>query len=717
MMYKCKHKLQYQLQQAGVFSLLVAGMGVQAAPPETDFYSLSLAELGQVQIAIATGNNTSLEHAPASASVISAAEIESMGARTLDEVIGSLAGFHVTPSALSRMDILYSVRGIHTGFNSQVLLLMNGVPVQFSLQGGRPTLFRFPVSSIDRIEVIRGPGSAVYGADAYAAVINVITKTASALEKTTVGARAGSFGGRDVWLQGASEWQGWDIALNMAYSESSGDKGRRINRDLQTSLDELFGTQASHAPGALSTRYQLLDTHISVTGQQLRINLWNWQSQDAGLGAGGSQVLDPDGSNDGDLWMADATYDFDPESSQWQNSLRLSHMTFAETVNYHLLPAGSLAPIGADGNLSLTPDAELVYFADGLIGQPGGRAQDSQMDFISLFTGWQAHRLRLAVGMREQRLTTSERKNFGPGVSNPGGPLVDVSDTAFVYLPDSQRRIGYLSLQDEWQLSPELQFTLGARYDDYSDVGSRVNPRMALVWSNNEKLTSKLLYGSAFRAPSFAELRFQNNPVTLGNSQLKPELIDTLELSFNYLLNTQWQTTVTLFSYQARDMIEFVTRPDETLVGKQANNVLDVDGDGFEWEVLWKPSSQLHMSGSYSTQRAQDVRTHHRVADAPGEQIKIMLDWEFAPEWFLNQQLQWVSDRVRALGDARPAIADYTLVGLSLRRHNLWRNVDVSLAARNLFDEDARAPSSGEIAEDYPLEGRSLWLQVNYQFD
>src|SRR3954470_20790443 len=89
----------------------------QTAAP-TDFYNLSLAELGQVEISIATGNSTPLDKAPATAAVIYAAEIEAMGARNLDEVLETVPGLHVSLSSLNRIDSVYSIRGIHTGFNS-----------------------------------------------------------------------------------------------------------------------------------------------------------------------------------------------------------------------------------------------------------------------------------------------------------------------------------------------------------------------------------------------------------------------------------------------------------------------------------------------------------------------------------------------------------------------------------------------------------------------
>ena len=259
-----------------------------AAP--LDVYNLSLAELGQVQISIATGNGTSLDKAPATASVIYAAEIEAMGARNLDEILETVPGLHVGLSALSRLDSVYSIRGIHTGFNSQVLLLLNGVPVQSTLQGGHPTMFRLPAANIARVEVMRGPGSAIYGADAYAGVINVITKDSAAIDYPQVGVRTGSFGYRETSLQAATDWQGFGIALDMSYQETDGDPGRHVEADFQSSLDASLKTKASLAPGHLSTRYHVWDTHVALSSEHWQVNLWNWLSTDAGVGAGAAQA-------------------------------------------------------------------------------------------------------------------------------------------------------------------------------------------------------------------------------------------------------------------------------------------------------------------------------------------------------------------------------------------------------------------------------------------
>lgn len=700
---------------------LASGLNAETGTRSSDdFYNLSLAELGQIEISIATGNSTPLDRAPATATVISAGEIQAMGARTLNDVLETVPGLHVSLSSLSRLDSIYSIRGIHTGFNPQVLLLMNGVPVQYNAQGGRPTLFRLPVTSIERVEVIRGPGSAVYGADAYAGVINVITKDVGAIDATRIGGSLGSFNSRDLWLQTAGNWNDIGIALNVSYQESDGDDQRRVNSDLQSALDAGLGTNASLAPGALSTRYQLLDTHLTLTSERVQFNLWNWYSTDAGVGAGAAQALDPVGRDDSELWQGDFTYRLNRDTSVWDNSIRVGYFHYDQESRFVLLPPGTKLLIGSDGNLDFQNPVGLVEFTDGYLGRPGGLAEDSQLDLVSLYKGWDTHRIRLAIGTRYQSIAPREQKNFGPGVidgteSVVDGTLTDVSDTEHVFLADSSRTINYVSLQDEWQLATDLQFTAGVRHDDYSDFGSTTNPRMALVWAVNDRLTTKLLYASAFRAPSFLEQFSKNNPVSIGNPELEPERIDTAELAFAYSFNAKVTTNLTLFEYRAKDMIEFI--PDELATTRTADNARDQDGRGFELELNWKPSTQLHFATSYSQQDAKDAYTDATIPDAPGQQLKANVNWEFLPLWFLYGQLNWVGDRQRPVTDLRPKISDYTLMDITLRRKNIMPKLDASLALRNLTDEDAREPSSGEIVDDYPLESRSIWLELRYSFN
>jgi iron complex outermembrane receptor protein len=195
--------------------------------------------------------------------VITADDIEAMGATTLEEVLETVPGLHVSLSKKHVMRSVYSIRGIQTSLNPQVLLLVNGHPVRDVYTGCRSAAVKMLTSSISRVEIIRGPGSAVYGADAFAGTINVITKDSSEINGTTAGLRYGSFATAEAWLQHGGRYAGWDVAVHAAGRESSGDSDRIIDADLQTTIDAALGTSASVAPNCwmayhLRTSRQLL---------------------------------------------------------------------------------------------------------------------------------------------------------------------------------------------------------------------------------------------------------------------------------------------------------------------------------------------------------------------------------------------------------------------------------------------------------------------------
>ncbi|MCG6968828.1 MAG: TonB-dependent receptor plug domain-containing protein, partial [Gammaproteobacteria bacterium] len=192
----------------------------QISPAESTEEDLALA-FDEEMISIATGGEQSLARAPAVATVITAKDIEAMGAQKLDQVLESVPGLHVSLSPL-RFTPNYSIRGIYTTFNPQVLMLMNGIPITQMWLGDRG-VGALPISDISRIEVIRGPGSAVYGADAFAGVINIYTKSAEEKAGTQINAFAGSFDTTQASILYGSkenEYWGFDIAFSLEYFET-----------------------------------------------------------------------------------------------------------------------------------------------------------------------------------------------------------------------------------------------------------------------------------------------------------------------------------------------------------------------------------------------------------------------------------------------------------------------------------------------------------------
>lgn len=655
-----------------------------------EFSEIGLEELygDDELVSIATGSQKPIGKAPAIASVITAQKIAEMGARNLNEVLETVPGLHVGLSAINRLDTVYSIRGIHTGFNPQVLLLLNGVAITNAATGSHPILFRFPVASISRIEVIRGPGSAIYGADAYSGVINIITKSATELE-SEVGSRIGSFNSKDAWLNHHVSAAGWNLGLSFEWQRSDGDKDRTINSDYQSTLDPSF----SLAPGSLSTGYEVFNTLINASKNDFNLKFWNWHLVDAGVGAGGSLALDPAGEQNESIYLFDLGYRRNI-TENFEANLNLNYMYYKSESYLRLLPPGSQG------------------FTDGMIGTPSGVGQQSGLDLVLSYSGIGKHRIRFGSGLKYQDQDTSESKNFGSGVV--AGVLTDVSNTPYVYMPDTSRSLWYLSLQDEWQFAPDWEMTTGVRYDHYSDFGSTINPRAALVWSTRHNLTTKLLYGRAFRAPSFQEQFADQNPVTLGNPNLDPETIDTLELAFDFRPTFAWQTTLNLFGYRANGLIDYIPIGGGTNV---AQNARDQKGYGFELEANWDASEKVRFSGNYAWQYSVDCASDSRIPDAPGQQAYLAVDWKFMPNLALYSQLNWIGNRYRDRDDTRDQLDDYFLLDMTLRRTAIWRKIDLVLKVRNLLDEDAKEPSDGQkVTDDYPLEGRSLWCELRFRF-
>ena len=673
---------------------------------------------------IATGTQKPLHLAPAVASVITAEDIKSMGATTLDEALALVPGVHVSVSPLKDLNSSYSIRGIGSGFDPQVLVTINGIPLREPYSGARLDTFRLPVANISRIEVIRGPGSAMYGSDAFAGVINVVTKSADEINGLQAGARAGSFNSDEGWLQYGGHVDDWQVAFSTEWAKSNGDPNRKVSSDLATTI----GAPSYATAYPLQTQYNTLNSRLGLSNDHWDISLSNWSQRNGGLGPGAAQAIDPVGYNNIESYQFDAGYRFPEKLLGWETGSRLTHQYVNEINTFELLPPGTVVPIGSDGNIGTAPNANcpivpglgkacLVSFPNGVWGNPGEVFANDSLEVNGLYSEIAGHLIRTDIGASQQHMAASETKNFGPGtpaaqVTGPSvisATLTNVTGTPYVYMPDEKRTDWYLALQDEWQFSRDWTLTGGVRDDNYSDFGNTINPRVALVWAMDYNLTSKILYGSAFRAPSFSELYVINNPVILGNPQLKPEKIQTTELAFDYRPSFAWQHLFNTYYYKAQDLIGYAP----SAAGLVAENLNGQNGYGFEYETKWKPSEAWQLGAAYTWQQSKIQDTNATVPDAPGRLFTTSLLWKAPNDWSVYASSNSVMDRVRAVGDTRGNIPDYTFVNLTVRKQ-LSKSVEVATSVRNLFDVVGLEPSNGTIPGDYPLPGRSVFAELSY---
>mgnify|MGYP001232348174 CR=1 FL=1 len=678
--------------------LAVLWAGGALAQTELEEEDLALAYGDKNFVSIATGTRQLVRKAPSVATVITAEDIAAMGAKTVDEALESVPGLHVSRSSVG-YTVTYGLRGILTWANPHVLMMVNGIPMTSIYQGNRGDLpVSLPVENVARIEVIRGPGSALYGADAFAGTVNVITKTARDVDGTSFGLRAGSYNSWDTWFQHGGKNGGLEIAAFLKVGSTDGQK-RTVKADAQTAIDALgFAPAVSLAPGPVSLGHNDIDGQLDIAYGRYRLRAGYVERDDNGVGAGIAGSLDPVGRSRHRRVTTDLSWNDENFAPDLAVGLQASYMQTAYEVTTPLL----LFPKGAFFGL----------FPNGMIGAPEKWERNTRLAASGIYSGFADHRLRFGAGHDVMDLyKTRESKNF----TLFGGPLptpvpYGPSSGANLFMAPHKRHLSYLYLQDEWSFAKDWTLTAGLRHDRYSDFGSTTNPRLALVWEARHDLTAKVMYGTAFRAPSFVEKYATSNPVALGNSALQPEKIKTLEAAVTWQVRPNLETTLSVFHHEISDVIGIpVASTTYRNGGKQR-------GSGGELEAAWSASANLRLSGHYAYQKNIDETTRHDAGYAPHHHFYARADWRLIHGWLLSGQVNYVADRNRAWGDTRAQIPDYTTVDLTLRSERTKSGWDFSASIYNLFGADVREPSTPDsgITFDLPMPGRTIWLQGRY---
>ena len=673
-----------------VAQLLLIWSGLGSAQPALEEEELAQAYGGREFVSIATGTRQPLHKAPSTATVITEEDIAATGARTLSEVLESVPGMHVARNWLQNTYApAYGMRGILTSSSPHVLMMVNGIP-RTSVYLGNPDEQRveLPLENVARIEVIRGPGSAVYGADAFAGTINIITKTAADIDGSNIGLRAGSFSSWDSWFQHGGRHGDFDVA---AYLKAGSSNGQHRN----------IAAAAGGTSGPVNTGGNDVDGQLDIAHGKLRWRAGYTLRDDVGIGLGIAGAVDPVGRVRSERISTDLSWSDANFARDLSLTLQAAYMQLTNEVTTPL----RLYPAGSD----FTAFGGSV-FPDGVIGQPDKSERQYRLSASSVYSGFEDHRLRFGFGHDELEIyKTSDLKNFSTLTGVPVAlPELTAASGAELYLAPHRRRIDYVYAQDEWSFARDWTLTGGLRHDRYSDFGSTTNPRLALVWEARHDLTAKLMYGTAFRAPSFVELYAGGNPIAQGNPGLKPEKISTLEAVLAWQAKHNLNLTLSLFHHQISDIIRQTT-PSYYNAGKQ-------HGSGGELEVRWQASDDLRLLGHYAYQKNIDEQTGQDAGYAPHHHLYLRSDWRVAPGWQLSGQANYVADRQRAAGDTRPPIADYTTVDLTLRSEQKRPGWDFSFSIRNLFDADVREPASTSygIIYDYPMPGRTFWAQARY---
>jgi len=660
------------------------------------FISLSLEDLVSLETTIASASKQTTTEAPAVVTLITADDIKATGATNLVDVLEGVPGIHIRISQFGNRPIIH-FRGAK---GTQTLLMIDGNSMVDLVWNFGAFWKGLPANVIERIEIIRGPGSALFGADASAGVINVITKAASQIEYSEVGARSGSFNTRSAWIQHGDKLGKFDFNFSANISDTDG-YNPLIEIDGQTLADADTGSNVSYAPANAQYGWRNEDIRFSVKNQNWRLNLAYMRSSELEIGLTGFGVLDPISKANDKRSNIDLFYNDENFNENWtlDLELRIQHYDYSSGNGFQERPPGYIENTG-----------DPVY-TNGQINQQESNERKIEFEASTLYTAIPDHLIRIGAGYTTQDLLSiNHRVNFGTGPDGneivAGSPLVDISDTPYAFAPEEIRKISHIYLQDIWRINSALELTTGARYDNYSDFGGTFNPRLALVWQSTEKLTSKLLYGQAFRPPSYLEL-FDETSFTIPNPDLDPENSETLDLVFSYTAKSDLQVGANFFYFKQSDIIT-----NNVNTGRFENG-----GDhtirGIELEARWQAANHVTVYANY-TKRNQN-KNRFRAVQEPDQDAYIRADWAFMPSWNWNLQSSWIGERTRNSGDLRPPIESYFMTDTTLR-FAATNNWEFTGSIRNLFNVDAREFTGRSIPNDLPLPERNAYIEIRYKF-
>jgi outer membrane receptor for ferrienterochelin and colicins len=638
-----------------------------AVPPPQDLTELTLEELMELKIPTVYGASKfdqKTTEAPSSVTVIDSDEIKRYGYRTLADVLRSVQGLHVS---YDRNYAFLGTRGINLGdFNGRILVLVDGHRVNNNLTDGAliGTGFVLDIDLIDRVEVVRGPGSVLYGNNAFFAVINVITRTADQVNGAEV---SGEYGSYDTWKgrfsYGASLTNGFQLLLSGTVYDSEGrdrifyeefdtpGQNHGVARGLDDDgFESFFG---SIAYGALSLQGAFIEREKgNPTAQYL------------------TTFNDPRLRTVDERAYVNLKYD-----QKFQDFVDVTAQLYYDRNSFSVGYPTTIPP----GTVLFKEESEGEWWGTEL--QLNKRVADR-------------HVLTLGGEYRDDFRLKRD-------VYQAGGPT-------FGQWRADRESYGVFA-QGDFAVLTNLHVNAGARYDKYGEFNSTINPRVAVIYHPVATSTLKAIYGTAFRAPNFLETTLS------APGQLEPEEITTYELVYEQAIGRNLRSSVSLFYNEMDDLIVFEN-------GAFTNFNAVARGIELALEGKWK--SGIRTRASYTIQETENRSRGREFADSPEQMVKLNLS---VPVWkqkvFAGLEYQYTSSRdtffTTDIGQtlAGRDASGFGILNLTLFSQELVRDLEFSASVYNIFDREYADPASRFHRQDLIAQnGRSFRLKVNYRF-
>lgn len=624
----------------------------------------------EAQVITASRRLELANEAPSNITVITGERIRDSGAAKLSDILALLPGVQVIQQKNGQENIW--IRGAASIYNDKAILLIDGFPLKEVEYGQFPIDERLPIVDIKRIEVVKGPGSVVYGANAFTGVINIITKDHVDVKKAEVVAGFGNW-----------KTQNHSVLIGRTF-----DQGGMVFSG--TFLDSQGSAHSQDSSGNPTSRRR----PVQNTTANLKLALGEFTFAARHFEYESGYLSFPD-TRDEKLF----------------DNINLFQLGWKRVLGDRLtLSARSFYNLFQNHRDRNEFKADLVTLTN-ILGSTD-KTNSAGAGVYAEYSPNDRHAVISGIDFQREKGIDIRRLQYETTVANPVQSLVRRTDPEQPVLNNWA-----VFAQETWRFHPSANLNIGLRHDRHDQYGDQTNSRFVLAFHPDETFMSKAIYGTAYRAPSVRELYVHDYPVEVddGNPNLRPEKIESVELDFRYRPIPRLQTGVALYRNIIRDFIA----PNAAV--NRYDNVGTYSFYGMEPELIYQWSRDVSVFANYTLLRARDFNGND-AGDIARETYNFGVNALIQRHLNVNAALNHVGRRTRpadyqgAVSAANRAdrLGAYNKVNLTLTTRG-WP-VEVSVAIYNLFDVQAFNTYYGEFKYDLEQPRRSVLGRIKYSF-
>lgn len=651
-------------------SIVLPQLGYSQSSPNTitdnDIFNLSLEELMNTVVEIAGANKKTLRETPGIITIITEDEIKKSGARDIIDVLRNVPGLDFAGDIENTLSL--GVRG-HYAMEGKVLFLQDGIEMNETGYGTIPLGNRFLIDNIKKIEIIRGPGSAVYGGMAELAVINIITKSGDDLDggyaSSSIGVSNGATSRYNVQYGiGKKLNNGLELSLTGVYSIAN-----RSNESIDFAtnyLDEENGEPITQG-FADSSQVKNINFNLGLKYKGLKVRgifedhsiEYNYNSADWLLFGG---------------YYVGAQYDYEVSSK-----LTITPKVFYKKMN----------PWTYRGNFS----GDTYYYLN--------KNYRSNANITSLYKA--SGKITITAGV----------ENTSDWAVQPNDSLVFAND---------ENRVSYNNIAAFGEasiMSKYGNFTIGGRLDNHSQFGSAFAPRFAYT-KVFEKTHIKGLLSRAFKAPVVNNFELNQN--------IKPEFTNVGELEFGYMINSKMALTANAYYIHIDDPIIYYydgETADEFYLNVEKVSTIGLELDykySHDWGYI-NVGYSYYLNNDSKVEAYMDELNNNRLNAFSSHKVtlnsainlsdKLIL----APNIIFNSAKTGYYYRDEYWEDYGPGLFDATLIANLSLHYSPIENLNLTVSAFDIFNTRFIAPSAYDSGYyGTPMMGREFTVKAAYNF-